>query len=61
MKIGEKSKKFRVAQGLSQKQLAIMSGMSEPRRAWSPNALVPAAGAAGVRTEAQSRHRKSEE
>jgi len=30
MKIGEKIKKFRVAQGLSQKQLAIMSGMSEP-------------------------------
>jgi len=30
MRIGEKIKKFRVAQGLSQKQLAIMSGMSEP-------------------------------
>ena len=30
MKIGEKIKKFRVAKGLSQKQLAVMSGMSEP-------------------------------
>lgn len=30
MKIGDKIKKFRTAHGLSQKQLAIMSGMSEP-------------------------------
>jgi len=30
MKPGEKIKKFRVAQGLSQKQLAVMSGISEP-------------------------------
>jgi len=30
MRVGEKIKKFRLAQGLSQKQLAIMSGMSEP-------------------------------
>jgi len=30
MRIGEKIRRFRVAQGLSQKQLAIMSGMSEP-------------------------------
>lgn len=30
MRIGEKIKKFRLAQGLSQKRLAIMSGMSEP-------------------------------
>lgn len=30
MKIGEKIKKFRVNQGLSQKQLALIAGMSEP-------------------------------
>ncbi|MCL2531548.1 MAG: helix-turn-helix domain-containing protein [Oscillospiraceae bacterium] len=30
MRIGEKIKKFRLARELSQKQLAIMSGMSEP-------------------------------
>ena len=30
MKIGERLKKFRTAKGLSQKQLAIMSEMSEP-------------------------------
>jgi transcriptional regulator with XRE-family HTH domain len=30
MTVGAKIKKFRVAQGLSQKQLAIMAGMSEP-------------------------------
>ena len=30
MKIGERLKKFRTAKGLSQKQLAVMSGMSEP-------------------------------
>ena len=30
MKIGERIKKFRTASGLSQKQLAIKSGMSEP-------------------------------
>ncbi len=30
MTVGEKIKRFRVAQNLSQKQLALMSGMSEP-------------------------------
>lgn len=30
MTIGDKIKKFRTARGLSQKQLAIMAGMSEP-------------------------------
>ena len=30
MEIGERLKKFKIEQGLSQKQLAVMSGMSEP-------------------------------